>query len=75
MEMYHVNEMTFNDKVVYIISALKEAGYDPYVQLTGYLQTGNEGFITRHGGARTIIQELDREQLKQFVSQYFLQGK
>ncbi|MBE5040796.1 IreB family regulatory phosphoprotein [Ructibacterium gallinarum] len=47
-----------------IISSLKSAGYDPYEQITGYLQTGNDLFITRFGGAREKIRQLDKRELE-----------
>lgn len=30
-----------------IVTALKSAGYNPYEQLIGYLELGNETYITR----------------------------
>jgi len=50
-----------------VVSALTNAGYDPYAQLTGYLQTGDETFITRNGNARTIIKSLNIEQIEKYV--------
>ena len=46
---------------------MKEAGYDPLAQFTGYLQTGDDTFITRTGDARTIIRSLGREQIAEYV--------
>lgn len=31
------------------VGVMEEADYDPYEQLTGYLQTGEEYYITRRG--------------------------
>ena len=49
------------------MSALTNAGYDPYAQLTGYLQTGDETFITRNGNARAIIKTLDIKQISKYI--------
>ena len=38
-----------------IITSIKEAGYEPYDQLYGYITTGKEEYITRAGDAREKI--------------------
>lgn len=58
----------FEKQIALVIAALSDAGYDPYAQLTGYLQTGDETFITRNGNARAIIKTLDIEQIALYVS-------
>lgn len=50
----------FQKDIECIISALRDAGYDPYEQLYAYAITGNETFITRKGDARRIISLIDR---------------
>ena len=50
-----------------IISALKEKGYDPYAQLTGYITENEPTYITSHKGARQLILTLDKEQVKRYV--------
>lgn len=37
---------------------MKERGYDPVAQLTGYLKEKSEDYITRHGGTREKIKEI-----------------
>lgn len=51
-----------------VIAALKQSGYNPYEQLTGYLQTGQDYYITRAMGARELVKTLDREQLRAYVA-------
>ena len=58
----------FEKQIALVIAALSDAGYDPYAQLTGSLQTGDETFITRNGNARAIIKTLDIEQIALYVS-------
>lgn len=57
----------FEKLILSVIDSLKSAGYDPMAQLTGFLQTGDENFITRTGNARAIIRTLDKEQIAEFV--------
>lgn len=52
-----------------IIEALKERGYDPYAQLTGYVTENEPTYITSHKGARQLIVTLDMEQVKRFVKE------
>lgn len=52
-----------------IIDALRRAGYDPAAQLTGYLQTGDETYITRRGDARAKIRFVDKQQIRNYISE------
>lgn len=63
----------FNNTMAYIEGELRNAGYDPYAQLTGYVQTHDERYITRNGDARSKIMELDWSSVKQYVKE--LNGK
>lgn len=58
----------FEKQIALVVSALSDANYDPYAQLMGYLQTGDETFITRNGNARAIIKTLDKEQVALYTS-------
>ncbi len=53
-----------------VIDALKVTGYEPYDQLTGYVRTGNELYITRHGNARDIVKGMDQRDIKTFLKHY-----
>ena len=52
-----------------IIQSIREAGYEPYDQLYGYITTGKEEYITRSGGTREEIKKLNWLQLKKYVEQ------
>ena len=65
----------FLKEIEYIISLLRDAGYDPYEQLYAYAITGNETFITRKGDARNMVIKLDREQLIEYVLSYVDKSK
>ena len=49
--------------------ALKNAGYDPYAQLTGYLETGDDSYITRKDGARDAIKLLDKDVIRAYLAE------
>lgn len=43
--------------------SLKEKGYDPINQLTGYLMSGDPGYISSYQNARTKITSIDRSKI------------
>lgn len=53
-----------------IISALKECGYDPYLQIYGYLQENNLAYITSYNSTRDLIQKLNKEDVRKFIDSY-----
>lgn len=62
-----MNAVDFNAAMEHIIAALKEKGYNPYAQLTGYVTENNTTYITSHKGARQLIATLDIEMVKNYV--------
>lgn len=66
-EAVPLDKQEFRVRMDRIVKALKDAGYDPYTQLYGYLETGNNTYITRKGNARDEIGELDRELVREFT--------
>ncbi len=50
-----------------IIALLEERGYDPKAQIHAYLATGDVTYITRHGGAREKIKQIEREYLSSYA--------
>lgn len=66
-EAVPLDNQEFRVRMDRIVRALKDAGYDPYTQLYGYLETGNNTYITRKGNARDEIGELDRELVREFT--------
>ncbi len=66
-EAVSLDNQEFRVRMDRIVKALKDAGYDPYMQLYGYLETGDDTYITRKGNARDEIGELDREMIREFT--------
>ena len=62
-----MDERQFVATMDHIVAALRERGYDPYAQLTGYVSENEPTYITSHRGARQLIATLDMDQLKRFV--------
>lgn len=61
------------EKQLISVSALiREAGYDPYAQLYGYVQTGDPIYITRKGNARNIIESIQKKSIEEYLKKHEL---
>ena len=66
-------ENDFKQQTEYIISVLRDAGYEPYDQLYAYIHTGNDAYITRKGNARALVAELDMKELWAYIQPHIKQ--
>ena len=64
-----MDERQFVATMDHIVAALRERGYDPYAQLTGYVTENEPTYITSHKGARQLIVTLDMDRVKRFVKE------
>ena len=62
-----MTEQEFTKTMEHIVLSLKQSGYEPYEQLTGYITTGELNYITRNGNARELISGLDMLKVKSYV--------
>ena len=46
-----------------VYDALTERGYNPLIQISGYILTEDPTYITNHRNARAIMSKLDRDEL------------
>ena len=46
-----------------VLEALREKGYNPVSQISGYLSSGDPAYITNHNDARNLIRSLERDEL------------
>lgn len=61
------------EKQLISVSALiRDAGYDPYAQLYGYVQTGDSIYITRKGNARNIIKTIPKKSIEEYIKKHEL---
>lgn len=52
-------------------NSLQEKGYNPINQIVGYILSEDPTYITNYNNARTLIRQLDRDELLQeLVKQY-----
>ena len=64
-----MDERQFVATMDHIVAALRERGYDPYAQLTGYVTENEPTYITSYKGARQLIVTLDMDRVKRFVKE------
>jgi uncharacterized protein (UPF0297 family) len=57
------NEVETKKILSMVFDALNEKGYNAINQLVGYILSGDPTYITNHKNARSIIRELERDEL------------
>lgn len=57
-----------NKNLMLIVNEIEKAGYNPYDQLSGYLITGNDVYITRKGGSRELIKNIDKQMIRAYLN-------
>lgn len=50
-----------------ITKAMQSAGYNPKMQIRGYLAECNDTYITRKGNARELIKAISTETLREYL--------
>lgn len=60
--------------LTYVYQALHEKGYDPIIQIEGYLLSGDPTYITNHRGARSMICCIERDELIEELLRSYLGG-
>ena len=55
-----------------VYRALKEKGYNPINQLVGYILSEDPTYITTYQGARSLIRQIDRDDLLQALLKSYL---
>lgn len=58
-----------------IVASIKEAGFEPYDQLYGYVDKGDPIYITRRGNARELIQKLDKNDIASYIKKLEKTGR
>ena len=58
-----------------LYTSLREKGYNPINQIVGYILSEDPTYITNHNNARTLIRQLDRDELLQVLLKSYLHEK
>lgn len=67
-EVIHSNLMT-------VSQALDERGYNAVHQIAGYLISNDPAYISSHKGARSIIKQIDRDEIIEELVKFYLESK
>ncbi len=57
-----------------VYNALKEKGYNPINQIVGYLLSEDPTYITTYNNARTLIRQIDRDELLQVMVKNYIEN-
>lgn len=57
------NNLDTKEILFKVYEALKDKGYDPINQIIGYILSGDPTYITSHNNARSLIRQLERDEL------------
>ncbi len=58
-----------------VYEALKAKGYDPIIQIVGYLISGDPTYITSYQGARSLICRLERDEILEELTQFYVAAR
>ncbi len=59
--------------ILTVYKSLDEKGYNPVNQMIGYILSGDPSYITSHNNARTLIRELERDELLEELFKNYLE--
>ena len=67
-----MDQKILKETIESVHAALLKKGYNPVVQLTGYILTEDPTYITTHNNARSLIRKIDRDELLQVLLKSYL---
>ena len=73
-DLEEINDSLVQDLLRDVYNSLDERGYNPIVQIVGYLTTGDPGYISSHNDARNKISKLDRSQIVEALVKSYIKG-
>lgn len=65
-------ENQIKEILIRVHEALKAKGYDPTNQMVGYLISGDPTYITSKDNARSLITQIDRDEVMEVLLRNFL---
>ncbi len=74
-DVEEIKNASIKETLKEVYESLKERGYNPINQLTGYLITGDPGYISNYKDARTKIASIDRSELVAVIVKDYLKIK
>jgi len=56
-----------------VLTSLEAKGYNPVIQIVGYLISGDPAYISAHDGARGKIQQVERDEIIEVLMTRFIE--
>lgn len=66
------NKEYIKESLIHIYEALSEKGYNPVMQIVGYLMSEDPTYITAHKNARILASKLDRFEVLDVLVENFI---
>ena len=70
--IYEDREVEIKSILTSVYDALKEKGYNPIIQIVGYILSEDPTYITTYDNARSLIRKIDRDELLQILVKSYL---
>ena len=58
-----------------VYTALTEKGYNPINQIVGYIMSGDPTYITSHKSARSLIMQVERDEILEELVKVYIETK
>lgn len=68
-----IRQEVIKNCLVTVSDALEEKGYNVVHQLTGYLISNDPAYISSNKNARTLIQQVDRDEIIEELVKFYLE--
>lgn len=65
-------DLLIKDTLTQVYHALEEKGYNPVNQIVGYILSEDPTYITTHKNARSLMNQLDRDDILQAMVRAFI---
>ena len=74
-DLEEINDALVDDLLKDVYDSLEERGYNPIVQIVGYLISGDPGYISSYNDARNKMSRFDRTQIMEVIVRNYLKDK
>ena len=71
-DLSEMKEWETREILTEVYNSLQQKGYNPINQIVGYILSEDPTYITNFNNARTLIRQLDRDELLQELVRYYL---
>ena len=70
-----IKREVIHSNLIAVSQALNERGYNAVHQIAGYLISNDPAYISSHKGARSIIQQVERDEIIEELVKFYLESR